>query len=274
MSKHHSKIRHYQNLRERYTNCTYVEGNLEITWIDDDHLDLSFLSQIREVTGYVLISYVDVKRLVLPSLQIIRGRSLFSVPNDERDFSLMVAKCSKMETLEMPALRDILHGSVGLFDNYNLCHIKTINWTEIISDKQASYTYQYNITETERECPPCDKSCVAGCWGEGAHNCQQFSKINCSPQCADGRCFGPNPRECCHSLVVWLVAGERVLITANSFPRSTVLLSVPTEGALDRTLASVVIRHAQEVAPALLLLSAWLVVTSSTTENAVRSVRR
>lgn len=30
------------------------------------------------------------------------------------------------------------------------------------------------------------------------HNCQKFSKIHCSPQCAQGRCFGPKPRECCH----------------------------------------------------------------------------
>lgn len=46
--------------------------------------------------------------------------------------------------------------------------------------------------------PPCDNECADGCWGEGPHNCQKFSKTNCSPQCHQGRCFGPNPRECCH----------------------------------------------------------------------------
>ena len=33
----------------------------------------------REVTGYVLVSHVDVRRIVLPSLQIIRGRDLFKL---------------------------------------------------------------------------------------------------------------------------------------------------------------------------------------------------
>lgn len=41
---------HYKNLRDRYTNCTYVDGNLEITWIQNDSYDLSFLQHIREVT--------------------------------------------------------------------------------------------------------------------------------------------------------------------------------------------------------------------------------
>lgn len=41
---------HYKNLRDRYTNCTYVDGNLEITWIQNNSYDLSFLQHIREVT--------------------------------------------------------------------------------------------------------------------------------------------------------------------------------------------------------------------------------
>jgi len=95
---------HYQNLRGRYTNCTYVDGNLELTWLQDENIDLSFLQHIREVTGYVLISHVDVKRIVLPNLQIIRGRTRFKLNVREEEFSLMVT-LSKMENLEMPALR-------------------------------------------------------------------------------------------------------------------------------------------------------------------------
>ena len=33
--------------RDRYTNCTYVDGNLELTWLQDENLDLSFLEHIR-----------------------------------------------------------------------------------------------------------------------------------------------------------------------------------------------------------------------------------
>lgn len=40
-----------------------------------------------------------------------------------------------METLELPALRDILSGSVYIFNNQNLCFIQTINWEEIITGR-------------------------------------------------------------------------------------------------------------------------------------------
>ncbi|XP_063244948.1 epidermal growth factor receptor isoform X2 [Bacillus rossius redtenbacheri] len=197
MSVPSNREHHYRNLRDRYTNCTYVDGNLELTWLQDEHLDLSFLQHIREVTGYVFISHVDVSRVVLPRLQIIRGRTVFKLSIYEEEFSLLVT-LSKMHNLEMPALRDILGGSVGLFNNYNLCHIRTINWTEIITGRNASYVYVYNFTSPERDCPPCDPSCEKGCWGEGPRNCQKFSKVNCSPQCYQGRCYGSEPRECCH----------------------------------------------------------------------------
>ena len=129
---------HYKNLRDRYTNCTYVDGNLEITWIQNETYDLSFLQHIREVTGYVLISHVDIKNVKLPRLQIIRGRTLFKLNIWQDEFGLFVS-FSQMHTLELPALRDILNGSVGLFNNYNLCHIRTIKWDEIISGKIFYY---------------------------------------------------------------------------------------------------------------------------------------
>ena len=104
MSVPSNREHHYQNLRDRYTNCTYVDGNLELTWLQDKNLDLGFLQDIREVTGYVLISHVDVKRIVIPNLQIIRGRTLFKLNVRDEEFALMVT-LSKMENLEMPALR-------------------------------------------------------------------------------------------------------------------------------------------------------------------------
>ncbi|XP_001602830.2 epidermal growth factor receptor isoform X3 [Nasonia vitripennis] len=197
MSVPSNKQHHYRNLRDRYTNCTYVDGNLEITWLQDEKFDLSFLQYIREVTGYVLISHVDVPKMVLPRLQIIRGRTLFKVNIDANEYALFVTMC-QMFNLEMPALRDILNGSVGIFDNYNLCHVKSIKWDEIITGQGRNYSFVYNFSTPERVCPPCDKECEDGCWGDGPKNCQRFSKTKCSPQCWQGRCFGPNPRECCH----------------------------------------------------------------------------
>jgi len=104
MSVPSNREHHYRNLRDRYTNCTYVDGNLELTWLQDEDLDLSFLSLIREVTGYVLISHVDIKRIVLPSLQIIRGRTLFKLNVHDDEFALLTT-LSKMHNLELPALR-------------------------------------------------------------------------------------------------------------------------------------------------------------------------
>jgi hypothetical protein len=54
---------------------------------------------------------------------------------------------------------DILHGSVGILNNYNLCHIKTIQWDEIITGNNAKYVYVYNFTEPERDCTPCHEAC-------------------------------------------------------------------------------------------------------------------
>ena len=54
MSVPNNRDHHYRNLRDRYSNCTYVDGNLELTWLQDEKLDLSFLQHIREVSGMVL----------------------------------------------------------------------------------------------------------------------------------------------------------------------------------------------------------------------------
>ena len=115
MSVTNNREHHYRNLRDRYTNCTYVDGNLELTWLQDDNVDLSFLKHIREVTGYVFISHVDVPTLQLPSLEIIRGRTLFNVNAKDTDFSLIVIN-SKMHNLELPALR----GKRRVHSNYFL----------------------------------------------------------------------------------------------------------------------------------------------------------
>lgn len=47
---------------------------------------------------------MDVTRIVLPSLQIVRGRTLFKLSVDEDEYALIVT-LSKMHNLEMPALR-------------------------------------------------------------------------------------------------------------------------------------------------------------------------
>lgn len=91
----------------------------------------------------MLISHVDTQHVKLPRLQIIRGRNLFKLNVWKDEFGLFVS-FSQMLTLELPALRDILNGSVGMFNNYNLCHVRTIEWDEIISGENSNLVVMDN----------------------------------------------------------------------------------------------------------------------------------
>ena len=61
MSVPNNREHHYRNLRDRYTNCTYIDGNLELTWLQDENLDLDFLKDIREVS--ILLQCFSLKYL-------------------------------------------------------------------------------------------------------------------------------------------------------------------------------------------------------------------
>jgi L1 cell adhesion molecule len=88
---------HYHDYKRTYTNCTYVDGNLEITFLDgpNDDYDLSFLQSIEEVSGYVLIYSVYAQDLHLRNLKLIRGSQLYSLTPGEKLYSLVVASNSK-----------------------------------------------------------------------------------------------------------------------------------------------------------------------------------
>ncbi|KAL1452630.1 hypothetical protein WDU94_006843 [Cyamophila willieti] len=161
---------HYNDLKARYTNCTYVDGNLELTWLKNESLDLSFLQNIRNVSGYVAIYEVNVTKLVLPKLEIIQGQNTLN-HNSNIENSLFVSY-NNITTLEMPALKGILHGTILVAHNPNLCYMNTIIWTDILSSTTG---VNLSLEYSKRECPPCDKACNNRCWGEGPENCQQLT---------------------------------------------------------------------------------------------------
>uniref|UniRef100_A0A8C2AN65 receptor protein-tyrosine kinase n=1 Tax=Cyprinus carpio TaxID=7962 RepID=A0A8C2AN65_CYPCA len=66
----------YKLMKEMYTGCKIVIGNLEITQMEHNR-DFSFLQSIREVTGYILIAINQFRRLPLEQLRVIRGTSLY-----------------------------------------------------------------------------------------------------------------------------------------------------------------------------------------------------
>ncbi|NXG48206.1 ERBB2 kinase, partial [Psilopogon haemacephalus] len=53
---------HYETLRHLYQGCQVVQGNLELTYLPPD-ADTTFLKDIKEVQGYVLIAENQVRHL-------------------------------------------------------------------------------------------------------------------------------------------------------------------------------------------------------------------
>lgn len=194
-----NKTDHYQNLVERYQNCTHVIGNLEITWLmkdptDKKPFDLSFLDSITEITGYLLIAYVQSETIRLPNLSIIRGREVFKMNNKhKKEFAMLLIE-NELTYLELPNLREIIYGHVGFINNRNLCLMNSIDWSEILN--QDFGPHYVEDKRKPRTCPEC-RNC-SSCWSPGSDMCQQFSKVICSAQCDKGRCYGTGPRECCH----------------------------------------------------------------------------
>lgn len=194
---------HYDMYRMKYTNCTYVDGNLELVFLDKADYDLSFLRDIREVTGYVMIVANLVSYVPLTNLRIIRGRTLYE--HEGEMFSLYVALNYNttqpgvgLKELRFTSLHEIQAGNAFFFDNLELCYINTLNWADILTGKDAKLIYDHKV---RAQCSACHPSCTVNgqlhCWGTGPEYCQTLTKVTCSPQC-DGRCFGRLPNECCH----------------------------------------------------------------------------
>jgi len=110
-SQPHRRILFYRNM---YENCTTVTSNLELVHIrptSGSEIDLSFLDNIREVYGYVLVASNYVSRISLPSLRVIRGLVQFDPHSRGEAFSLYVAGNYDpdgnmgLRVLELPSLR-------------------------------------------------------------------------------------------------------------------------------------------------------------------------
>lgn len=88
---------HYDALRRRYTDCTYVLGNLEITNLDSENItyDLNFLRSIETVTGYVLLGLLDTETIPLLSLKLIRADNTYSIMGQQ--YGLLVALTASPE---------------------------------------------------------------------------------------------------------------------------------------------------------------------------------
>ncbi|XP_063410960.1 epidermal growth factor receptor-like isoform X3 [Mytilus trossulus] len=205
---------HYDLYKRRYTNCTYVDGNLEITYLDKNEQgsdwDLTFLESIEEVSGYVLIYSVFTQELHLKNLRLIRGSQLFSFKG-EKLYSLVLASNSKpgsttkgLMHLGFKSLQEIMNGIVYFYNNNLLCFEQTIHWADINPSVTPHAKYSFNNTYHKRSCGECHPACYntktdsKQCWGEGPDMCQTLNHASVCSQTCEDRCFGSAPNQCCH----------------------------------------------------------------------------
>ncbi|XP_071967601.1 receptor tyrosine-protein kinase erbB-2 isoform X2 [Engystomops pustulosus] len=192
---------HYQTLRTLYQDCQIILGNLEITYLKEN-ADVSFLKDIREVRGYVLIAHNLLSYIPLEKLRIIRGTYLY-----QDRYALAVLSNSQSEgtvglrELRMRSLTEILNGGVIMKNNSQLCFHETIKWQDILI--QATFQKDVDLQSGSRQCPSCSSSCgslpsgtAGSCWGEGTENCQILTTIICQSGCQ--RCKGKYSSDCCH----------------------------------------------------------------------------
>ncbi|KAI3370155.1 hypothetical protein L3Q82_024938 [Scortum barcoo] len=162
----------YNLMKEMYTGCEIVMGNLEITMMEHTR-DFSFLQSIREVTGYILFAVNEFSRLPLDHLRVIRGNTLY-----ENQYALAVMVNYQkdgqhgLQELGLTHLTEILEGGVKIIQNKYLSYAPQVNWLDIVKDATAHIMIEGNGPE--------------------------MTKTVCAPQC-NGRCFGKNPSDCCHS---------------------------------------------------------------------------
>uniref|UniRef100_A0A665VQQ2 Receptor protein-tyrosine kinase n=1 Tax=Echeneis naucrates TaxID=173247 RepID=A0A665VQQ2_ECHNA len=171
----------YNLMKERYTGCDIVMGNLEITMMEHNR-DFSFLQSIREVTGYILFAVNEFSRLPLDQLRVIRGTILY-----ENKYALAVMVNYQKEgqyglqELGLTHLTEILEGGVKIIQNKFLSYAIQVNWLDIVKDASAPIMIEGNGPTSE-----CKEDTLS-----------IMTKTVCAPQC-NGRCFGKNPSECCH----------------------------------------------------------------------------
>ncbi|XP_028431360.1 receptor tyrosine-protein kinase erbB-3a [Perca flavescens] len=181
-------------MKEMYTGCEIVMGNLEITMMEHTR-DFSFLQSIREVTGYILLAVNEFSRLPLDSLRVIRGTTLYE---DQYALAVMLNYQKDgqhgLQELGLTHLTEILEGGVKIIQNKYLSYAPQVNWQDIVKDGTTHIMFEGNGHEK-----PCNEACGdLPCWGPGNDACQILTKTVCAPQC-NSRCFGRNPSDCCHS---------------------------------------------------------------------------
>ncbi|XP_052225089.1 epidermal growth factor receptor-like [Dreissena polymorpha] len=157
LAKLGSSSYHYKKMYRQFEDCTYVFGNLEITHLKAGQ-DASFLSNIRVVTGYVLL-FGNEMDIPLTSLVFVRGDMTYE------GYTIVIAMSPNVY---LPALTEI-GGSVKLF--MPNCFLDSIHWQYISRGKVVR---ALGLEKPADKCDQCSDACAAQghCWGPEQDMCQ------------------------------------------------------------------------------------------------------
>uniref|UniRef100_A0A673WUZ9 Receptor protein-tyrosine kinase n=1 Tax=Salmo trutta TaxID=8032 RepID=A0A673WUZ9_SALTR len=185
----------YTLMKEMYSGCEIVMGNLEITMMEHWR-DFTFLQSIREVTGYILIAINQFSRLPLDQLRVIRGTTLY----EDRFALAVLVNYQKdgqhgLKELGLTHLTEILEGGVQIIQNKFLSYTPQVNWLDIVKDGDSEVIINENGPEREYICLA--QSTLYLSLSAPLPPTPPVTKTVCAPQC-NGRCFGRSPSECCH----------------------------------------------------------------------------
>ncbi|KAL4217038.1 Receptor tyrosine-protein kinase erbB-2 [Mactra antiquata] len=186
----------YNQLRARYTGCTHVLGNLEITQLERaavPNIDLSFLATIEVVTGYVIIVNVEADVIPFTNLRHILADDKYNMGGT--DYALLVLLSDVRDGLQMPKIKEI-SGNV-MFYLWSSCYPQSIVW-DSITKGTTNYSNVKGL-----ECDDCHPSCLdtdgqRRCWGPGKDLCQKANRMKCAWLCRNGSCFEKGILGCCH----------------------------------------------------------------------------
>ncbi|KAI6218627.1 Receptor protein-tyrosine kinase [Aphelenchoides fujianensis] len=196
----------YQVLMYSFVNCKRIFGNLEITHIRPEDLygdfdsemqpngemvrrqrtPFWFLSQLEEITGYLLVFNVTVPRITFPNLKIIWGGKKHDGQGLEINYS------KDLHVISFPALRSIHEGRLKVEASPNLCFFQTlVDYSELLGPDSASRVL-INSRQFDQSCPArtrCHAKCGQNpCFGPEAGDCQVVYRRNCG-SCSSGTCY-------------------------------------------------------------------------------------
>ncbi|KAK0425361.1 hypothetical protein QR680_009161 [Steinernema hermaphroditum] len=204
-----------EQLRRQYINCTVVYGSLELTHIevdtnnatgelDFDSVDLSFLQNIEEITGYLLIYSNAVEAIALPRLKVVWGDEKFE------GAGVQIINNANLRFVSMPSFRSLETGTFNVSGNPHLCHFRDrVAFEEIlghdlnerlsIEDRPANLRFLPNFHFCDAEPPTnCSDDCGDHCWGPKEDECQIVYRSICPTRCDSGMCFMQNGEtKCC-----------------------------------------------------------------------------